>query len=94
MDGNQDTADELDSIDKTNDTDVDEELDKAALGETGTSDATGGGTGEIDAIGKAAGLVIRDDKPFRGTDEVERRDGHRWELDPASADDGCERGTD
>lgn len=92
MDGDQDTLDEPDSIDKT--TDVDEELEEAALGETGTSDATGDGTGEVDAIGKAAGLVVRDDKPFRGIDEVERRDGHRWELDPASADDGCERGTD
>jgi len=92
MEGSEDTVEELDAIDKTSD--VDENLDRAALGENGTSDATGDGTGEIDAIGKAAGLVVRDDKPFRGIDEVERRDGHRWELDPASADDGCERGTD
>jgi hypothetical protein len=72
----------------------DEILDVAAQGASGTSDETSDGTGEIDAIGHAAGLVVRDDKPFRGIDEVERRDGHRWELDPASADDGCVRGTD
>jgi ClpP class serine protease len=65
----------------------DEALDKAAQGETVTSDATADGTGEIDAIGKAAGLVERADKPFRGIDEVERRDEHRWELDPASKED-------
>jgi hypothetical protein len=92
MEAKQDTLEELDSSDKASD--VDEELDKAALGETGTSDAIEDGTGEVDAIGKAAGMVVRDDKPFRGIDEVERRDGHRWELDPESADDGCERGTD
>jgi hypothetical protein len=73
---------------------VDELLDDAAQGASGTSDETSDGTGEIDAIGHAAGLVVRDDKPFRGIDEVERRDGHRWELDPGSADDGYIRGTD
>jgi hypothetical protein len=68
----------------------DEALDDAAQGVSVTSDATADGTdetGEIDAIGRAAGLVVRDDKPFRGIDEVERRDEHRWELDPASAED-------
>ena len=68
----------------------DEALDDAAQGVSVTSDATADSTdetGEIDAIGRAAGLVVRDDKPFRGIDEVERRDEHRWELDPASAED-------
>ena len=68
------------------DTNRDEALDEAAQGMTGTSDETADGTGEIDAIGHAAGLLVRDDKPFRGIDEVERRDDHRWELDPASAE--------
>ena len=66
--------------------DQDEALDDAAQGVSETSDEAPDGTGEIDAIGHAAGLVSRDDKPFRGIDEVERRDQHRWELDPASAD--------
>ncbi len=74
--------------------DVDEDLDVAAQGASGTSDEVSDGTGEIDAIGRAAGLVVRDDKPFRGIDEVARRDEHRWELDPESADDGFARGTD
>jgi hypothetical protein len=74
------------SREPTDDTDPDEALDKAAQGENLTSDETPDGTGEIDAIGHAAGLVVRDDRPFRGIDEVERRDDHRWELDPASAD--------
>jgi hypothetical protein len=72
----------------------DEALDDAAQGVSVTSDATADGTdetGEIDAIGRAAGLVVRDDKPFRGIDEVERRDEHRWELDPASAEDSSSR---
>ena len=66
---------------------IDEVLDDAAQGVTGTSDDIEDGTGEIDAIGEAAGLVVRDDKPFRGIDEVDRRDAHRWENDPASSDD-------
>jgi hypothetical protein len=65
----------------------DELLDEVAQGENVTSDESPVGTGEIDEIGHAAGLVVRDDKPFRGIDEVERRDEHRWELDPASAED-------
>ena len=74
--------------------DPDEKLDKAAQGESGTSDATGDGTGEIDAIGHAAGLVVRDDRPFRGVEEVDRRDEHRWENDPASADDNVDHAVD
>ena len=73
------------------DDDGDEALDDAAQGYVGssdddTSDDTADDSGEIDAIGHAAGLVNRDDKPFRGIEEVERRDEHRWELDPKSAD--------
>jgi hypothetical protein len=74
------------------DTNRDELLDAAAQGMNATSDDTSDGedgeegTGEIDAIGEAAGFVVRDDKPFRGIEEVERRDQHRWELDPASAE--------
>lgn len=76
------------------DDDPDEALDEAAQGQGATSDAAVDGTeetGEIDAMGAAAGLVVRDDRPFRGIDEVERRDDHRWELDPASAEDDPSR---
>ena len=68
------------------DVDSDEVLDATAQGATVNADDMADGTGEIDAIGHAAGLVVRDDKPFRGIEEVERRDAHRWELDPASAE--------
>jgi len=67
--------------------DGDEALRAAAQGVSGTSDDVGDGAGEIDAMGQAAGLAVRDDRPLRGIDEVERRDDHRWELDPASAED-------
>lgn len=63
---------------------LDEALDEAARGASLETDETDDGTSETDAIGNAAGLVIRDDKSFRGIEEVERRDQHRWELDPAS----------
>jgi ketosteroid isomerase-like protein len=69
-----------------------EELDETAQGHDVNSDESHDGNGEIDAIGRAAGLVVRDDKPFRGIEEVERRDEHRWELDPLSAD--IDRATD
>ncbi len=71
--------------------DLDESLDDTAQGMRGTRDESPVGTGEIDAIGHAAGLVSRDDKPFRGIDEVERRDDHRWELDPRSAEDDLDQ---
>jgi hypothetical protein len=66
----------------------DELLDDAARGNSVTSDEMGDGSGEIDAMGAAAGLVVQDDRPFQGITEIERRDAHRWELDPASAEDG------
>jgi len=78
---NDDNSDD-DSVDEG-----DENLDDAAQGVSGTSDTTADGSGEIDAIGHAAGLVVNDEKPFQGIDEVDRRDEHRWELDPRSADD-------
>jgi len=64
----------------------DEALDDAARGLNATSDESPDGTGEIDAIGDAAGLVVDDDDPIPGIDQIERRDEHRWELDPDSAD--------
>ena len=68
-------------------TDADESLDEAAQGHGVTSETEPEGTGEIDAIGRAAGLVVREDRPLRGIAEVDQRDQHRWELDPASAED-------
>jgi hypothetical protein len=46
---------------------------------------------ETDVVGHAAGVAVRDGKPLGGPDEIERRDAHRWENDPASADDFAAR---
>ena len=70
--------------------DPDEALDAAAQGFEPTSDdadredeeAT-----EIETIGEAAGIPIPDGGVLGGPDVIERRDAHRWELDPASAED-------
>jgi hypothetical protein len=75
-----------DAPDRTED--ADEVLDEAARGESGTSDATADDSDEIDAIGQAAGLSVADGEPFTAlVAEVDRRDAHRWELDPESADE-------
>ena len=71
-------------IDTHQDTDLDETLDEAAQGASLETSEAEDETSATDAIGRAAGLEVRDDKPFRGIEEVERRDQHRWELDPAS----------
>ena len=66
-------------------TDDDERLDDAAQGMNVTAeDTTDDETAEVDTIGEAAGFVLPDEKPFRGIEQVERRDLHRWELDPES----------
>jgi len=45
----------------------------------------------VDDIGKALGVEYDDNEPLQGSDKVAERDTHRWELDPASADDYKER---
>ncbi len=41
----------------------------------------------VDEIGKALGVEYDDDEPLKASDKVTERDKHRWELDPASAED-------
>lgn len=41
----------------------------------------------VDDIGKAMGVVYDDDEELLGGDEINARDAHRWELDPASKED-------
>lgn len=41
----------------------------------------------VDEIGAAAGLTYADDEPLDSDKKILDRDRHRWELDPASADD-------
>lgn len=41
----------------------------------------------VDEIGRAIGIEYQDNEELRGSDKVADRDKHRWELDPASAED-------
>jgi Family of unknown function (DUF6335) len=45
----------------------------------------------VDDIGKALGVTYDDSEELKGSDKVIERDKHRWELDPASAEDYKER---
>lgn len=72
--------------------DLDAALAAAAQGVAPTSDDAApidGEDRETDIIGKAAGIAVADGQPLGGPDEIERRDAHRWELDPASADEAA-----
>jgi len=41
----------------------------------------------VDNIGEAMGLEYQDNEPLHTTEKLDERDRHRWELDPASAED-------
>jgi hypothetical protein len=41
----------------------------------------------VDDIGRALGIEYADNEELKGSDKVAGRDKHRWELDPASAED-------
>lgn len=45
----------------------------------------------VDEIGAALGIEYADNEELQGGAELESRDRHRWEYDPASADDYIER---
>lgn len=45
----------------------------------------------VEEIGRAIGVEYADNEELRGSDKVADRDKHRWELDPASADDYRDR---
>jgi hypothetical protein len=45
----------------------------------------------VDDIGRALGLTYADEEELVGTEKIVTRDRHRWELDPASAEDFPER---
>lgn len=45
----------------------------------------------VDEIGKALGVQYSDHEELRGSDKVSERDKHRWEMDPASAEDYKDR---
>lgn len=41
----------------------------------------------VDDIGKAVGVQYEDNEELKGEEKITKRDKHRWELDPASAED-------
>jgi Family of unknown function (DUF6335) len=41
----------------------------------------------VDDIGKALGVQYEDSEELKAADKISERDRHRWELDPASAED-------
>ena len=45
----------------------------------------------IEELGKAIGVTYEEGEPLRVGRKEEERDEHRWELDPASADDFGQR---
>jgi uncharacterized protein DUF6335 len=45
----------------------------------------------VDDIGKALGVEYADNEELKASDKVTQRDKHRWELDPASAEDYKDR---
>jgi hypothetical protein len=45
----------------------------------------------VDDIGKALGVEYADNEELKSSDKVVERDKHRWELDPASAEDYRDR---
>jgi uncharacterized protein DUF6335 len=62
-----------------------------------TGDETAGGDNPtpdqdvVDEIGRAVGVEYQDNEELGTTDKVTKRDKHRWELDPASAEDYKDR---
>jgi hypothetical protein len=45
----------------------------------------------VDDIGRAVGVEYEDNEELKGEKKISDRDRHRWELDPASAEDYDER---
>ena len=45
----------------------------------------------VDDIGKAVGVQYEDNEELKGDAKIAKRDKHRWELDPASAEDYDDR---
>ncbi len=49
------------------------------------------GQAVVEDVGRALGVEYEDGEELKAVDKIESRDRHRWELDPASAEDYRER---
>ena len=45
----------------------------------------------VEEIGRALGVEYEDAEELKGAEKIENRDRHRWEYDPASAEDYKDR---
>jgi len=45
----------------------------------------------VDDIGRAVGVEYQDNEELKSEEKIAKRDAHRWELDPASAEDWDDR---
>ena len=45
----------------------------------------------VEEIGRALGVEYEDAEELKGSEKIEKRDKHRWEYDPASAEDYRDR---
>jgi hypothetical protein len=45
----------------------------------------------VDDIGRALGVEYQDNEELKASEKISKRDKHRWELDPASAEDYQDR---
>jgi hypothetical protein len=64
--------------------------------ESGGDETVGGSTAtpgrnDLDAIGAAIGVTYAPGEELKAGEKAERRDRHRWELDPASSEDYVDR---
>ena len=71
---------------------MDADWDEVNVGE----EAVGGSTPTpdqdvVDDLGRAAGVTYSDTEPLRPEEKIAQRDEHRWEMNPASAEDYPER---
>lgn len=69
------------------------------MAESSGDEAVGGsmatpGQNDTDDIGNAVGITYQDDEELKVGEKERSRDIHRWELDPASADDYQDRKRD
>ena len=95
--GSKQLADRLQNNQGTDPTlsggDIDARWDDA---ESGGDETVGGSTAtpgrnDLDAIGEAVGVTYADGEELKIGEKEERRDRHRWELDPASSEDYVDR---
>jgi hypothetical protein len=73
--------------------DIDARWDQA---ESGGEETAGGSVPTpdqdiVEEIGRAIGVTYQEGEPLRVGEKEHERDAHRWELDPASAEDYRER---